>query len=48
MSNNPAPVPITLERAWHSLMTTIGIRNAGDAQQQQIAIRGLLKVMGRK
>ena len=48
MSNNPAPLPVTLEKAWHSLMTTIGFRNAEDARQQQIAIRGILRVMRRK
>ena len=48
MSDNPSPLPVTLEKAWHSLMTTIAIRNAGDATQQQIAIRGILRVMGRK
>lgn len=48
MSQNPTPVPVTLEKAWHSLMTTIGFKNAGDARQQQIAIRGILRVMRRK
>lgn len=46
--SEPAPFPVTIEKAWHSLMTTIGVRNATDASQQQIAIRGILNVMRRK
>lgn len=47
MSNQP-PTPVTLEKAWHSLMTTIGVRNAADAQANQTAIRGILRVIRRR
>jgi hypothetical protein len=40
--------PVTIEKAWHNLMTTIGVKNQEAARQQQIAIRGILQVMRRR
>jgi len=46
--SQPTPFPVTIEKAWRQLITTIGVRNANDATQQQIAVRGILNVMRRK
>lgn len=51
MSNQTTPsgsFTVTLEQAWRNLMTTIGKKNQDDAQQAEIAIRGILRIMGRR
>lgn len=40
--------PLTVERAWKRLMTTLAVDNVGRAQQMNIAAKGLRQIMGRR
>jgi hypothetical protein len=40
--------PVTIEQAWKRLMTTMGRDNMTRASQQQIAVKGIRQIMGRR
>lgn len=44
----PTLFPVSLETAWRELMTTLAVKNAGKAQQMNIATKGVRQIMGRR